>query len=257
MNSITRKAELAALTTNDSRWPAVVARDAKADGTFYYSVKTSGVYCRPSCGARLARPENVQFHATCKDAQQAGFRACKRCKPDRFAAEQGRVQEHISFAIGQSSLGEILVARSGKGICAILIGDKPEPLIQDLQHRFPTAKLTRDQSGIEDLARKVCELIEKPKDAVKLPLDIKGTSFQQRVWKALQQIPVGSVATYSEIAKKLGDPRAVRAVARACASNALAVAIPCHRVVRSDGGLSGYRWGVERKRELLDREAHA
>jgi AraC family transcriptional regulator of adaptative response/methylated-DNA-[protein]-cysteine methyltransferase len=258
MNRAVEKAELAALTLNDPRYPALVARDKTADGKFYYSVKTTGVYCRPSCAARLARPENVQFHLTCKDAEKAGFRPCKRCKPDHPAlAGRSRSEQEISFAVGQCSLGSILVAKSRQGICAILIGDEPDPLIADLQERFPGAKLNRDQSGFEDLVRKVRELIEKPQRGLDLPLDIHGTPFQQRVWKELQQIPVGSTASYTEIATKLGEPQAVRAVARACAANALAVVIPCHRVVRSDGGLSGYRWGVDRKRALLDREAYA
>lgn len=350
--------ELASATTNDPRWAALIGRDSSADGKFYYSVKTTGVYCRPSCAARPARPENVQFHLTCEDAENAGFRPCKRCKPNEaglaeesakkiakvcrqieksedvpslkqlagavgmstyhfhrtfksitgltpteYAAahrrkkvraalkrsntvtdaiydagfnSSGRFYEKsnqvlgmtpskfreggtdidIFFAIGECSLGSILVAQSRKGVCAILIGDDPQVLARDLQDRFPKANLIGDESNYQELIAKVVGLIEKPGVGLDLPLDIRGTAFQQRVWKALRQIPPGSTATYSEIAAKIGMPKAVRAVAQACGANALAVAIPCHRVIRNDGTLSGYRWGVERKRVLLERESH-
>jgi AraC family transcriptional regulator, regulatory protein of adaptative response / methylated-DNA-[protein]-cysteine methyltransferase len=351
--------ERASATMNDSRWALLLGRDASADGKFFYSVKTTGVYCRPSCAARPARPENVQFHATCEDAENAGFRPCKRCKPNQAGiAEQsakkiakacrlivksedtpslkdlaghvgmstfhfhrtfksitgltpteyaaahrgkrvrvslqrsntvtdaiydagfnssGRFYENsnqvlgmtpstfrdggtdtdIFFAIGECSLGSILVAQSKKGVCSILIGDDPELLVRDVQDRFPKANLIGDRRAYQELISKVVGLIEKPEVGLGLPLDIRGTAFQQRVWKALQQIPPGSTATYSEIAVKIGMPKAVRAVARACGANSLAVAIPCHRVIRNDGSLSGYRWGVKRKRALLEREAHA
>lgn len=163
----------------------------------------------------------------------------------------------IFFAIGECSLGSILVAQNKKSVCSILIGDNPQLLIRDLRDRFPKTNLIGDESGYEELMAKVVCLIEKPGVGLGLPLDIRGTAFQQRVWKALQQIPPGSTATYSEIAAKIGMPKAVRAVAQACGANALAVAIPCHRVIRNDGSLSGYRWGVDRKRVLLEREAHA
>ncbi len=351
--------ELANATMSDSRWAALIGRDASTDGKFYYSVKTTGVYCRPSCAARPARPENVQFHLTCEDAEKAGFRPCKRCKPDQagtaeqaakkiakacrliegsedtpslkrlashvgmstfhfhrtfksvtgltpaeYAAahrskrvraslkrsntvtdaiydagfnssgrfyensnqvlgmtpsnfREGGIDTDIFFAIGECSLGSILVAQSKKGVCSILIGDDPQLLVRDLQDRFPKANLIGDESHYQELIAEVVGLIEKPEVGLGLPLDIRGTAFQQRVWKALQQIPPGSTATYSEIAAKIGMPKAVRAVAQACGANALAVAIPCHRVIRNDGSLSGYRWGVERKRVLLEREAHA
>ena len=359
MTKATTIGELASATTNDPRWASLISRDASADGEFYYSVKTTGVYCRPSCAARLARPENVQFHLRCEDAEKAGFRACKRCKPDQagitdrtakkiakacrliersedvpslqkiagdvgmstfhfhrtfksvtgltpteYAAahrskrvrawlqrsntvtdaiynagfnSSGRFYENsnqvlgmtpskfreggtdidIFFAIGECSLGSILVAQSEKGVCSILIGDDPQLLLRDLQDRFPKANLIGDESDYQELIAKIVALIETPCVGLGLPLDIRGTAFQQRVWKALQQIPPGSTATYSQIAAKIGMPKAVRAVAQACSGNALAVAIPCHRVIRNDGSLSGYRWGVERKRVLLEREAHA
>ena len=349
--------ELAAATENDPRWASVVARSTAADGTFFYSVKTTGVYCRPSCAARVARPENVRFHPTREDAENAGFRPCKRCKPDqpslieqhaamvteacrlieasqsvptleelanhagvsgfhlhrvfkaitgvtpreyaaahrgervrkelgrarsvtaaiynsgynsngRFYGESqqvlgmtptiyraGGVNADIRFAIGECSLGSILVARSELGVCAILLGDDPDTLARDLQDRFPRATLIGGDAEFEQLVAQVVGFVEAPGLGLDLPLDVQGTAFQQRVWQALQEIPAGSTASYTEIASRIGSPKAVRAVAQACAANALAVAIPCHRVVRNDGGLSGYRWGVERKRALLQREA--
>ncbi len=341
----------------DPRWASIVARDAGADGRFYYSVRTTGVYCRPSCGARRARPENVAFHATIEDAERAGFRPCKRCKPNqpslhedhaarvadacRFieASEQppsldalaaraglspyhfhrvfkaiagvtpkayatahrdrrvrtelsrgGRVTDaildagynsntrfyakaddvlgmtptryrsggadaEIVFAVGECSLGAILVARSERGICAISLGDDPDALARELQDRFPNAALAGGDAGFEQLVAAVVGFVEAPGLGLDLPLDVRGTAFQQRVWQALRTIPAGSTASYSDIAKRIGAAKSARAVAAACAANTLAVAIPCHRVVKTDGALSGYRWGVERKRVLLDREA--
>jgi AraC family transcriptional regulator of adaptative response/methylated-DNA-[protein]-cysteine methyltransferase len=359
MNMAIKTEQLAATTLSDPRWSAVVARDPAAEGTFFYSVKTTGVYCRPSCPSRPARPENVQFHLTAANAERAGFRPCKRCKPDqpqmaeqhttlvtemcRFIenAEQtpslhklakhaglstyhlhrifkaitgvtpksyatahrtsrvhiglkrshtvteaiygagynsngyfyeksnqilgmtptnyrsGGTNTEIRFAIGQCSLGAILVAASKRGVCAILLGDEPDALIRDLQDRFPHAILVGSDAEFEQLVAKVVGFVEAPRIGLDLPLDVRGTAFQQRVWKALQEIPAGETVSYTDVAQRIGAPKALRAVAGACAANALAVAIPCHRVVRIDGGLSGYRWGVERKRALLDREAQA
>jgi AraC family transcriptional regulator of adaptative response/methylated-DNA-[protein]-cysteine methyltransferase len=160
----------------------------------------------------------------------------------------------IRFAIGECSLGAILVAATARGVCAILLGDDPEELVHDLERRFPRAHLIGADPGFEQRVAEVVGLVESPRAPVELPLDVRGTAFQQRVWQALRDIPAGTTASYAEIASAIGAPRAVRAVAKACAANALAVAIPCHRVVRTDGDLSGYRWGVERKRALLDRE---
>jgi AraC family transcriptional regulator of adaptative response/methylated-DNA-[protein]-cysteine methyltransferase len=349
----------AAATMRDPRWTAVVTRDPGADGTFFYAVRTTGVYCQPSCGARTANPENVEFHATAADAERAGYHPCKRCKPDQppaqirhaalvadlcrlienaeqmprldelaehagmsryhlhrvfktvtgltpreYAAahrakrvrdgldERGTVTDAIygagynssgrfyaqsdqilgmtptdyraggtnaviRFAVGECSLGSILVAASERGVCAILLGDDPDALTRDLQDRFPQASLVGGDAGFERLVANVVGVVEAPGLGLELPLDLRGTAFQQRVWKALREIPAGETVSYTELAKRIGAPKAVRAVARACAANALAVAIPCHRVVRNDGGLSGYRWGVERKRALLDREAGA
>ncbi|MEO6227015.1 MAG: bifunctional DNA-binding transcriptional regulator/O6-methylguanine-DNA methyltransferase Ada [Thermomonas sp.] len=167
----------------------------------------------------------------------------------------GGVDARIMFALGQCALGAILVARSDKGVCAISLGDDPDALLRELQDRFPKALLVGGDAAFEQLVARVVGLIEAPNVGLDLPLDVRGTAFQQRVWQALRQIPAGQTASYAQIAEAIGAPRSVRAVAGACAANALAVAIPCHRVVRSDGGLSGYRWGVARKRELLEREA--
>ena len=354
---LARKQTAVAVDDQAVRWAAVRARDASADGTFVYSVKTTGVYCRPSCGARPARPENVEFHDTPAAAERAGFRACMRCKPDqpplaeRQAAQvaalcrlierseqvptldelashaglsafhvhrlfkaitgvtprayaaahrarrvrgelrsRGTVTEaiygagysssarfyeqsnallgmtpssfraggtdhEIRFAIGACTLGAILVAATRRGVCAILLGDDPEALAHDLERRFPRAQLVGADPEFEQLVAQVVGLVEQPRIGTRLPLDIRGTAFQQRVWKALTRIPAGKTASYAEIASRIGAPRAVRAVAQACAANALAVAIPCHRVVRESGEMGGYRWGMERKEALLEMES--
>jgi AraC family transcriptional regulator of adaptative response/methylated-DNA-[protein]-cysteine methyltransferase len=163
----------------------------------------------------------------------------------------------ISFTIGQCSLGWVLVAQSPRGVCSILMGEDPARLEDDLRRRFPNANPVAGVNGQEESVAQVAALIENPRTVINLPLDPQGTAFQRLVWGALQRIPAGSTVTYTDIATQIGKPRAVRAVAQACGANALAVAIPCHRVIRNDDSLSGYRWGVERKRALLAREAHA
>jgi AraC family transcriptional regulator of adaptative response/methylated-DNA-[protein]-cysteine methyltransferase len=340
----------------DARWTAVQHRDRGADGVFYYSVRSTGVYCRPSCGARPALRANVAFHASCAEAEAAGFRPCLRCKPgqpslserqaqlvadacrlidaqdelpdldavaravgmsrfhfqrvfkthagvtpkayaaarraarvrdallesgsvtaalytagfnssSRFYAgseamlgmapsrfKAGGAGEQIRFAVGACSLGAILVAATERGICAVLMGDDPEPLVRDLQDRFPKARLIGADAGFERTVAQVIGLVEAPRIGLDLPLDVRGTAFQQRVWAALRAIPAGETVSYTELAQRIGSPAAVRAVAGACAANPVAVAIPCHRVVRNDGGLSGYRWGIERKAQLIARE---
>lgn len=194
---------------------------------------------------------------------EAGYQANSRCyaasgevlgmTPSRYRA--GGRDTDIHFAVGDCSLGAILVAQSARGICAILLGDDPDALVRELQDRFPKANLIGGDASYERFIARVVGFVEAPAIGLNLPLDIRGTAFQQRVWQALRAIPVGSTASYTEIAQRIGAPRAVRAVAQACAANALAVAIPCHRVVRNDGALAGYRWGVERKQALLEREA--
>ena len=167
----------------------------------------------------------------------------------------GGAHTAIRFAVGECSLGSILVATSAKGVCAIFLGDDPDELTRDLQDRFPRANLIGGDAAFEELVAKIVGFIEAPAVGLELPLDVRGTAFQQRVWQALRKIPAGSTASYSDIARRIGAPKSVRAVAQACAANPIALAIPCHRVVRNDGALSGYRWGVERKRALLAREA--
>jgi AraC family transcriptional regulator of adaptative response/methylated-DNA-[protein]-cysteine methyltransferase len=359
MSAKAKKRAVAAAVEIDPRWAAVCARDPSADGKFFYSVRTTGVYCRPSCAARPAKPENVRFHTTRKEAEGAGFRPCKRCKPDQpplpkrhaavvtelcrliessdelprldelarhaglstfylhrlfkaatgvtprayAAAHQGKriraeliksdtvtqaiyaanynsngrfyaqsdsilgmtptryraggPETEIRFGIGACSLGCTLVAATTRGVCAILLGDDPEALVRDLEHRFPRARLLGAHPAFEELVAQVIRLVEMPSTSCDLPLDIRGTAFQRRVWEELRRIPAGATTSYRNIAKAIGAPKAARAVAQACAANSLAVAIPCHRVVRADGDLSGYRWGAERKRALLAREEKA
>lgn len=172
--------------------------------------------------------------------------------PERY--RKGGVGETIRFALGQCSLGALLVAATDKGICEIALGDQPESLLEALQARFPHAELIGADAQFEQWMARVVAFVDTPGQDIGLPLDVRGTAFQQRVWQALREIPVGTTTSYSELASKLGVPRAVRAVASACAANKLAVAIPCHRVVRNDGSLSGYRWGLARKQALITRE---
>ena len=173
-------------------------------------------------------------------------------KPSDYKA--GGTNSAILFAVGECSLGSILVAQSSRGVCAILLGDEPDQLVRDLQDQFPNADLVGADHNFEQLIAHVVGFIEAPALGLDLPLDLRGTAFQQRVWQALRDIPVGDTASYGQIAERIGAPKSFRAVAQACGANCLAVAIPCHRVVRSNGDLSGYRWGVERKQQLLDRE---
>lgn len=352
----TERMNASALASDEARWAAFSAADKSADGLFVTAVRTTRIYCRPSCPAKRAKRENVSFYDTCEEAEAAGYRACKRCRPNeesrdavqaraveracRLIAESeslpalddlaaaagmspfhfhrtfkritgvtpkaygnahraGRVAEGlqsartvteavydagynassrfyadagerlgmspsayrkggegaaIRFAIAESSLGPTLVAATNKGVCAIMMGDDPEALVRELQDRFGKAELTGDDPRFDALVATVVGLAEAPGKSVDLPLDITGTAFQQRVWEALRKIPAGRTATYKDVAEAIGEPGAVRAVARACGANPVALAIPCHRVVRSDGSLSGYHWGVERKRDLLARE---
>ena len=170
-------------------------------------------------------------------------------RPDRIPGAD------IRFAIVKSALGYLLVARSAKGVCAVLMGDSPSLLERDLRQRFPQVRLFGSHAHTESLAAEVARVVENPRLGLDLPLDVRGTAFQQRVWRALRQIAAGCTVSYAEVARRVGAPRSVRAVAQACAANPLAVLIPCHRVVRHDGALSGYRWGIERKRALLTLES--
>lgn len=234
---------------DDGRWDAVQRRDRNADGAFLFAVKTTGVYCRPGCsGGPLRR--NVVFYLTAAGARADGFRPCKRCRPDA-------PRETLRHATVDTELGLALAAVSDQGLRVVILGDDAGALRDDLARRFPNARLAPDAAGLDDLLVRIRRLIADPSAPADLPLDARGTALQQRVWAALRQIPAGRTASYADIARAVGRPTAARAVAQACGANPLAVVTPCHRVVRADGGLSGYRWGVERKRALLDREARA
>jgi AraC family transcriptional regulator of adaptative response/methylated-DNA-[protein]-cysteine methyltransferase len=346
-------------STDDARYQAIRQRDERAEGQFYYAVATTGVYCRPTCAARLASRANVSFHATPDQAERAGFRPCKRCRPrepsqiqrhlrlveearallesaetavrlSELAANAGlspyhfhrlfrkhvgmtpreygaacrlrrfgaalreratvtaaiyeagyssssRFYESGSGALGMSpsqlrrgaeglqmrvivrgcSLGQVLVAATERGVCAIFFGHDPGRLQQELRGRFPRALVHPSDQALEGLAASVVQLVDTAGLAADIPLDLVGTAFQQRVWRALRDIPRGGTTTYAELARRIGAPRAVRAVGTACGANPVAVAVPCHRVVRGDGGLGGYRWGLARKKALLERERSA
>ena len=213
--------------------------------------------------ASRVRDELAKGHSVTEAMYDAGFNSSGRfyeksrnmlgMTPTQYRT--GGANEDIRFAVGQSSLGAILVASSDRGVASILIGDDPDGLVRDLQDRFPKARLVGGDKEYECMVARVVSFVEAPGIGLNLPLDVRGTAFQRRVWQALQAIPVGQTFSYSEIARRIGAPKSVRAVASACAANNIAVAIPCHRVVRNDGALSGYAWGVERKRELVAREA--
>jgi AraC family transcriptional regulator of adaptative response/methylated-DNA-[protein]-cysteine methyltransferase len=232
---------------DDARWDAMRAKDRAAEGAFYIGVRTTGVYCVASCGGRPLR-QNVKFYATREDARAAGLRACLRCKPDAD-------RETLRWGVVSTSLGLALVARSDAGLRLVTLGDDAEALKADLEKRFKHARIVPDSEGLAEDLKAVAAQIDHPDRSLDLPIDARGTELQQAVWAALREIPAGATASYADIARAIGRPSAFRAVAQACGANPLAVITPCHRVVRADGGLSGYRWGVERKRALLAREA--
>ena len=339
----------------DPRWEAVVARDASHDGEFVFAVATTGVYCRPSCAARRPRRENVQFFLRPEQAEQAGYRACLRCRPkaagngqadgvkaicrfiehhldepvtlDRLGKEfqqspfhlqrrfkavlgitpreyadscrlrllkrnlqagesvtramydagygsssrlyertasqlgmtpdkyrRGAIAASIRYTVADSPLGRMLIAATERGICAIQFARTDSELLEGLKREFPFAVRKRDESGLQTWVGALIEHMRGRELDSALPLDIRATAFQRRVWTYLQSIPFGATRSYHEVAKAIGRPTASRAVARACATNPVAVAIPCHRVVREDGGMGGYRWGIERKKALLQME---
>lgn len=341
-----------AFTTDDARWQAVLDHSAAADGEFYYAVITTGVYCRTRCPSRRPRRESVRFFETPHEAEQAGFRACKRCRPGALSTEQrvvaqvqrlldeteetitlvelaasvhvspyhlqrlfkratgfspkeyarvrraerlkvqlrqgatvtdalyeagygssralyeevgrqlgmtpgeyrnGGVGQRIAYGFADTSFGRVMVAATGRGVCALRFGPDGETL-DGLRQEFPRADLERSDDGVAPYLAAIQEHLMGQKQGLDIALDLRHTPFQQRVWEALRSIPYGEVRSYSEIARMIGEPGSVRAVARACASNPVALAVPCHRVIRADGSLSGYRWGRERKEALLDQE---
>ncbi|MGA8541033.1 MAG: bifunctional DNA-binding transcriptional regulator/O6-methylguanine-DNA methyltransferase Ada [Terriglobales bacterium] len=349
----------AAVQKNARRWQAVLGRDRSLDGAFVFAVSSTGVYCRPSCPAKRGRRENVTFFDHALQAEQAGYRACLRCRPkaadgnpqsalvramcryieqhidDRLTLSQlakefrlspfhlqrtfksvlgvspkayidavrlrqvkqnlqaghdvttalyaagygsssrlyertatqlgmtpekyrrGAVAAVVRYTIADSPLGRMLIAATDKGICAIRFADSDQQLQQGLMREFPFAQRRHDDTAMSVWRDSIARLIEGQENNPSLPLDIRATAFQRRVWEALQKIPRGETRSYSAIAKKIGMPKATRAVARACATNPLAIAIPCHRVVREDGDSGGYRWGIERKQQLLAMEKEA
>ncbi|HEV8494579.1 MAG TPA: bifunctional DNA-binding transcriptional regulator/O6-methylguanine-DNA methyltransferase Ada [Candidatus Angelobacter sp.] len=341
----------------NQKWSLVLARDAKADGRFVYAVKSTGVFCRPSCPSRRPRRENVEFFDSPAQAQQAGYRACRRCTPmerDRQTqkveaacryiddnlditlsltaisrhvaispfhfqrlfkrilgispreyqqarragkfrqallgegsvtdaiyeagySSSSRAYENIPAQLGMTpsafrrggegveirctviatEMGKLLVATTPRGVCAVRFGENEGALLRELKRDFEAAEIRRDDQGLEPVANQIKQLLNGSRAPLNIPLDLRGTAFQQMVWKELRRIPAGETRSYTEVAKTIGRPRAVRAVANACASNPAALVVPCHRVVQKNGSLAGYRWGVKRKAALLEKEHSA
>ncbi len=352
----TRIIEQPRMTTEDRYWQAVLARDRTFDGAFVYAVRSTGVYCRPSCPSRRPGRDQVEFYPEPQAAEEAGFRACRRCgkrghetraqsalvtgavsamsasdedrptlaslskrlqmTPDRLSrgfkrltgvtpreyrdaqqlsrlkaslktsdnvaaavydagfgssrAVYERAQSQlgmtpgtyrrggegmrIGYTIVDSILGRLLIAATGRGVCSVCLGDSDAPLVKALREEYPRAAIERDSRGLDSHVTQIREHLSGRTPALDLPVDVQATAFQWKVWQALRDIPYGETRSYAQIARAVGSPRAVRAVGHACATNRVAVVIPCHRVVRQDGSLGGYRWGLERKQALLDRE---
>ncbi len=340
-------------TELQNKWQQVMARDARQDGRFVFAVRTTGIYCRPSCPSRRPRRNSVEFFADPNQAERAGYRACLRCKPTEISSQaqyvtnarrfldnaegivtlaalsqrvglspfhlqrlfkratglspreyqsarrmqqvksglrkgddvttalydagfgspsrlyekapqqlgmtpgeyrRGGSGTKIRFTIVPTPLGRMLVAATDRGLCAVRFGDSVSELDRDLRQEFHAAELHRDDAALREYVEPLLEAIRGDQSSIDLPLDVRATAFQQKVWDTLRQIPRGETRSYSDVARELGAPAAVRAVAHACASNPVAIAVPCHRVVRSDGNLAGYRWGIGRKQKLLDNE---
>jgi AraC family transcriptional regulator of adaptative response/methylated-DNA-[protein]-cysteine methyltransferase len=341
----------------NQKWSIVLARDAKSDGRFVYAVKSTGVFCRPSCPSRRPRRENVEFFDSPIQAQQAGYRACRRCTPlepnpqaqkveaacryidqnlditlsltaiSRHVAispfhfqrlfkrilgispreyqqarragkfrealrgegsvteaiyeagysSSSRVYESIPAQLGMTpsafrsggegvvirctviatELGRLLVATTERGVCAVRFGESETALLRELKQDFAAAAIQRDDKGLEQVASQIKQLLQGSNAPLNIPLDLRGTAFQQMVWKELRRIPAGETRSYTEVAKTIGRPKSVRAVANACGSNPVALVVPCHRVVQKNGSLAGYRWGVKRKAALLEKEHSA
>jgi len=340
---------------SEVQWQHVMARDPRQDGRFVFAVRTTGIYCRPSCPSRRPRRDSVEFFADPQQAERAGYRACLRCKPTEISAQAqavararqlldeaeggltlaelsqrvgvspfhlqrlfkratglspreyrsarriqhvkhglrkgddvttaiyeagfgspSRLYENasqqlgmtpgayrragagmtIEYAIVPSPLGRLLVAATPRGLCAVRFGENATEMERELREEFRAAQIYRDDAALQPYLQPLLASLRGERVTVALPLDVRATAFQKKVWDALRQIPNGQTRSYTDVARAIGDPKAVRAVARACASNPVALAVPCHRVVRSDGQLAGYRWGIERKRKLLDQERH-
>ena len=338
---------------SETQWQQVMARDARQDGRFVFAVRTTGVYCRPSCPSRRPRRDSVEFFADPQQAERAGYRACLRCKPTEISAQaravsrarqllddaegvmtladlskrvgvspfhlqrlfkratglspreyqSARRMQHvkrglrkgddvttalydagfgspsrlyekstqqlgmtpgsyrrggagltIQFAIVASPLGRMLVAATPRGLCAVRFGENAMELERSLREEFSAAEIHRDESALRPYVQRLLANLRGENTTIDLPLDVRATAFQKKVWDQLRRIPRGETRSYSEVAHAIGDDKAIRAVARACASNPVAIAVPCHRVVRSDGDISGYRWGVDRKKKLLEQE---
>ena len=337
----------------ETQWKSVIDRDRRQDGRFVFAVRTTGIYCRPSCPSRRPRRESVEFFESPQAAERAGYRACLRCKPTQLSewakhvlrarqlldssesaltlaelskrvgvspfhlqrlfkqatglspreyqaarrtqqvkarlregddvttalyeagySSPSRLYEQssqqlgmtpgtyrlggagtsICFAIVPSPLGRVLVAATARGLCAIRFGEDAQVLERELRDEFHAAEVYRDDRGLAEYVEPILASIRGQKPSIDVPLDIRATAFQRKVWDALRRIPRGETRSYSEVARDIGEPKAIRAVARACASNPVAIAVPCHRVVRSDGQLAGYRWGAQRKKKLLAAE---
>jgi AraC family transcriptional regulator of adaptative response/methylated-DNA-[protein]-cysteine methyltransferase len=338
---------------SETQWRQVMERDARQDGRFVFAVRTTGIYCRPSCPSRRPRRDSVEFFSDPKLAERAGYRACLRCKPTEVSAQaqsvmrarqlldeaegvltlaelskrvggspfhlqrlfkratglspreyqsarrmqqvkhglrkgddvttalydagfgspsrlyekagqqlgmtpgvyrRGGAGMTIQFAIVASPLGRLLVAATALGLCAVRFGENASELERELREEFRAAQVQRDDAALQRYLKPLLASLRGDKATIDLPLDVRATAFQKKVWDALREIPAGETLSYSEVARAIGDPKAVRAVATACANNPVALAVPCHRVVRSDGQLAGYRWGIERKKKLLEQE---
>jgi AraC family transcriptional regulator, regulatory protein of adaptative response / methylated-DNA-[protein]-cysteine methyltransferase len=338
---------------SETQWQQVMARDARQDGRFVFAVRTTGVYCRPSCPSRRPRRDSVEFFADPQQAERAGYRACLRCKPTEIptqaqtvmrtrqlldeaagvltlaelskrvgvspfhlqrlfkratglspreyqsarrvqhvkhglrkgddvttalydagfgspsrlyekstqhlgmtpgAYRRGGAGMTIQYAIIPSPLGRLLVAATPRGLCAVRFGEDASELEREVREEFRAAEIQRDDAALQPYLQPLLASLRGENATVDLPLDVRATAFQKKVWDALRRIPSGETRSYSQVAREIGDPKAVRAVARACASNPVALAVPCHRVVRNDGALAGYRWGIDRKKELLHQE---
>jgi AraC family transcriptional regulator, regulatory protein of adaptative response / methylated-DNA-[protein]-cysteine methyltransferase len=338
---------------SETQWRQVMERDARQDGRFVFAVRTTGVYCRPSCPSRRPRRDSVEFFAGPQQAERAGYRACLRCKPTEISAQvravtlarqlldqadgtltladlskrvgvspfhlqrlfkratglspreyqsarrmqqvkhglrkgddvttaiydagfgsPSRLYEKASqqlgmtpgvyrragagmtihYAIVTSPLGRLLVAATRRGLCAVRFGENATDLERELREEFRAAEILRDDNALRPYVEPLLSRLRGERITVDLPLDVRATAFQKKVWDALREIPAGEIRSYSDVARTIGDPKAVRAVASACANNPVALAVPCHRVVRSDGELAGYRWGIDRKQKLLEQE---